>query len=625
MHTAEIDFEDAIERALVAQGYISRPHEEYDRDLCLDPKPLLDFIMATQPKEWQKLTQHHGAETKQRFVTRVSDEVRKQGVLKLLRGELREAGCRFRLAFFRPSSSLNPDLARLCEGNQFTVTRQLRYSTKGEHSLDLVLFLNGLPLFTAELKNPLTSQNVKHAMTQYRTDRDPKEPLFRFGRCLAHFAVDPDLVRMTTHLRGKKTFFLPFDRGRDGGAGNKPALMGYPTSYLWEEVWAPDSVLNLVQHFIQEFNDLDDRSNRTGSKTILFPRYHQLDCVRRLVADARATGTGHRYLIQHSAGSGKTYTISWLAHQLSVLHDDADEPVFDSVIVVTDRVVLDRQLQRAVRQFEQVLGVVENIDKTSRQLKQALEQGKKIIVTTLWKFPVIVEQISALPGSRFAVIIDEAHSSQSGEGRRHLNQVLSSNDLNAAEGLDAVESEDVEDKIIAIAQSRGALPNVSTFAFTATPKGKTLEAFGTQNKLGQFEPFSLYSMRQAIEEGFILDVLRNYTTYKSYWRLLKTLDEGTDPTYDRSKAAYLLTRFASLSEHAISQKVDIMLTHFTEHVVHQIGGKAKAMVVTRSRLHAVRYYQEIAKQIRERGLRFRALVAFSGGLAMVCRSSLRRG
>jgi type I restriction enzyme R subunit len=494
--------------------------------------------------------------------------------------------------------------------------RQLRYSTKTGDSLDLVLFLNGIPLFTAELKNPLTGQTVEDATRQYMRDRDPREPLLAYGRCLAHFAVDPDLVYVTTQLAGPKTRFLPFNQGRFGGAGNPPVpptQAGYATRYLWERAWARDSVLDLIRQFIHEVEEEDGRGRRTGQRFLIFPRYHQLDAVRRLVVDARSHGARRPYLVQHSAGSGKSFTIAWLAHQLSVLHDAGDRRVFDSIVVVTDRRVLDRQLQRTVRQFEQTLGVVENIDTTSRQLQEALEAGKTIIVTTLQKFPVIVDQIGELPGKRFAVIVDEAHSSQSGESSRSLKTVLAARSLEEAEaeeGEAGTPEEELEDRVLQVVQRRGRLPNVSFFAFTATPKPRTLELFGTPRPDGKFEAFSLYSMRQAVEEGFILDVLQNYTTYKAYWRLLKTVAD--DPRYDRRKAEYLLKAFSELHPHAIGEKVRIMAEHFAARTQHAIGGRAKAMIVTRSRLHAVRYKLALDAYLRERGHPWKALVAFSG-------------
>ena len=650
---SEMAFEDHIEAALLAGGpdadvtddaqlpgggvagrerpeaygegvpgnWLRRENLHYDPDLLLLPADVIDFIRSTQPREWKRLRQHHGDETRKKFLARLSGEIQKKGSLRVLREGIRDSGCRFQLAFFRPSSGLNPQLQRKYEANLFSVVRQLHYDppqagVRRGPSLDVVLFLNGLPIFTAELKNPLTRQNVKHAKVQYQKDRDPRHQLFRFGRCLAHFAVDPDEVWVTTHLEGKATRFLPFNQGWDGGAGNPPVPPtrgGYATDYLWNRILARDSVLNLVQHFIHEVDVEDEDGRKTGERMLIFPRYHQLDAVRRLVDDAKHDGPGRQYLIQHSAGSGKSNSIAWLAHQLSVLHDADDRRVFDSIVVITDRRVLDRQLQRTVRQFEQTLGVVENIDRTSQQLKDALQAGKQIIVTTLQKFPVISEQIAELSGTRFAVLIDEAHSSQTGESRRHLNAVLEAGSLEEAEAEDEVEEEDLEDRIVREMALRGRLPNVSSFAFTATPKEKTLELFGTKGEDGAFHPFSLYSMRQAIEEGFIRDVLENYTTYRTYWRLLKKVED--DPHYDRAKASSLLRSFVEGHDHAIRQKVEILAEHFHDRVSHRIKGKAKAMVVTRSRLHAVRFALELRKYLKEQGSSYAdygVLVAFSG-------------
>lgn len=591
-------------------GFRKRFPEDYDRSLCLIPKEVIDFVYITQPKEWEKLKKSYSGDPKAHFLERLSQEISHHGTLHVLRKGIKDLGCKFRLAYFQPASGINKEIQRLYQGNTFSVIRQVKYSLKNEKSLDLVIFLNGLPIFTAELKNPLTGQTVQNAISQYRNDRDPHEPLFAFGRCMAHFGIDPDLVYFTTHLEGQKTRFVPFNRGKDRGAGNPPAWKGFSTAYLWEQIWSRDSLLNLLQYFIHEYEEEDDQGKKTGERKLIFPRFHQLDAVRRLISDAHKHGPGKCYLIEHSAGSGKSNSIAWLAHQLSVLHNDKDQKIFDSVVVITDRRVLDRQLQRTIRQFEQTLGTVENIDKTSRQLKQALEDGKSIIVTTLQKFPVISSQMQDLPGSRFAVIIDEAHSSQSGESTKHLNAVLATDDLEQAEKEDNKPVEDLDDKIVADIKKRGHLPNVSYFAFTATPKAKTLELFGTKQEDGTFLPFSLYSMRQAIEEGFILDVLQNYTTYHAFWNLLKKIKD--DPKFDRQKAAKLMLSFVDMHEHTIGKKVEIIVEHFTSQVQHRINGHAKAMIVTRSRLHAVRYKHIVDAYLKDHGIPYKALVAFSG-------------
>ena len=597
-------------------GYRKRRPKDYDRGLCLLPTDVVDFLLATQPKEWEKLKQHHGADIKPRFLGHLSREIARRGALDVLRKGIKNSGCKFRLAYFRPASGLNEELQRLHGANLFAIVRQLRFSEKDEQSVDLALFLNGIPIFTAELKNRLNGQDVEDAIRQYCDDRDPREPLFAYGRCLAHFAMDPEQVFVTTALAGPKTRFLPFNQGRFGGAGNPPVpptRPGFPTDYLWERIWARDSVLDLVRRFIHEVDAEDDRGRKTGKRFLIFPRYQQLDCVRRLVGHARDHGTGQRYLIQHSAGSGKSFTIAWLAHRLSVLHDSDDRRVFDSVIVVTDRRVLDRQLQRTIRQFEQTLGVVENIDQTSRQLREALEAGRTIIVTTLQKFPVIAEQIGQLPGKRFAVIVDEAHSSQSGESTKSLKTVLAAGSLEEAEQDESdaeTPEEELEDRVLEEIRRRGPQPNLSTFAFTATPKPKTLELFGSKRADGKFEPFHRYSMRQAIEEGFILNVLASYATYKAYWRLLKKIED--DPRYDKRKAEHLLKSFVELHPHAITEKVAVCVEHFAAQVAGEIGQRAKAMIVTRSRLHAVRTKLALDDYLAEKGHPWKALVAFSG-------------
>ncbi len=464
------------------------------------------------------------------------------------------------------------------------------------------------------MKNQFTNQNVYDAIAQYENDRPPTERLFQVGRCLAHFAVDDREVHVTPHLRGGETDFLPFNQGYDHGRGNPPAppTSGkFATAYLWDEIWSPDSVLNLVQRFSHIFDERDEDGNKTGRQKIIFPRYHQLTAVRQLVDHTRQHGPGQRYLIQHSAGSGKTMTISWLAHQLSVLHDEQDRPIFDTIVIVSDRRALDRHLQQAVRDFEKTRGVVEAITRDSEQLRQALEAGKPIVVTTMQKFPVIAHKIDDLPGQRFAVIVDEAHSSQAGASTQAMHRALEAGSLAEAEAAEAGTPEDMEDVLVREMALRRHQPHISTFAFTATPKAKTLQLFDTPGPDAQI-PFHLYPMRQAIEEGFIMDVLEHYTTYKSYWRLLKTIED--DPEYERKKAQRLLKNLVDLSPHAVDQKVAIIVEHFAQNVAHQIDGQAKAMIVTRSRLHAVRYKLAVDRYLEAHRYPFRSLVAFSGAV-----------
>jgi type I restriction enzyme R subunit len=634
MKISEKSLETAIEEALTADvaengdgaaygegapgGYLKhsgiKGGGDFDRELCLIPADAVDFVLATQPKEWAKLKQFHGDEVQVKFLRRLADEVQSRGTLDVLRKGIKDHGCHFRLAYFRPASGLNEETQRLYQANRFAAIRQLYFSATTGQSVDLVLFLNGLPIFTAELKNPLNHQSVKDAIYQYQHDRDPKEPLFSFRRCLAHFAVDPDLVFVTTRLQGAGSKFLPFNRGYRNGAGNPPPSAtsgGYATSYLWNEVWARDSVLDLVQSFIHEVETEDADGKKTCKFEILFPRYHQLDAVRRLVRDAAAHGAGQNYLIQHSAGSGKSNSIAWHAHRLSTLHDTENRRVFDSIVVITDRKVLDRQLQKTVLAFEQTLGLVENIAVDSQQLKSALEGGKTIIVTTLQKFPVIAEKIRELPGRRFALIVDEAHSSQSGESTKSVKKALGAGKpvVEDGEAEESSGTETIEDRVVAEQKARGRADNLSTFAFTATPKAKTLELFGLPTSEGGRRPFSLYAMRQAIEEKFILDVLENYTTLQSYWNLTKKVAD--DPVYEKAKAVAVAKGFVENDPHALDHKVAIMLDHFEKAVASRIGGRAKAMVVTRSRRQAVRYRLAFDRALAERNLPWKALVAFS--------------
>lgn len=615
-NTREIGFEEFIEQYLTTKNkYLQRLPSAYDKVLCLDKELVLEFVKKTQEKDWQKLSEIHGEFLEEKFFKRLDEEIKERGILDVLRTGIVDHGVRFKLAFFKPETKLNEENKVLYEANILSVMRQVKYSQKNENSIDMVLFLNGLPLFTIELKNQLTGQSVKNAISQYRTDRDPKETLLSFKRCLVHFAVDTDLVYMTTRLNGLKTYFLPFNKGDNNSAGNPVNTEGYRTAYIWEDVWTKDSVLEIVDRFahIQIEEKEDEKGKKTKIETLIFPRYHQRDAVRRMISDARQFGAGKNYLIQHSAGSGKSNTIAWTAHRLSSLHDENDKKVFDSVIVVTDRRVLDRQLRNTIMQFEQTAGVVKPVIEGSSELKDALESGEKIIITTLQKFPVIVSGIEKIAGKKFAVIVDEAHSSQSGESSKSLKQVLNVKDLDAAEKNDDTSKEETtEDKIIKeIRSRRGKTDNISFFAFTATPKQKTLEIFGTQSTLdGKFYPFSLYSMRQAIEERFILDVLKNYTTFQVYFSLLKKIEH--DPEFEKKKTQKLMISYVEKHEHAINKKIETIVKNFTENISAQIDGQAKAMIVTKSRLHAVRYKLAMDQYLKDGGYPFKALVAFSG-------------
>ncbi len=617
-NTKEKGFEQFIEDFLVKKNkYVQRKPGNYHKAPCVDAEMVLEFIHKTQPDAWERLHERHGDDVVERFMTRLYEEISNRGALDVFRKGIDDHGVHFDLAYFQPTTGLNEETRALYEGNVLSVTRQVKYSDKNENSIDMVLFLNGLPIFTVELKNQLTGQSVQNGMRQYMTDRDPKEKLLSFKRCLAHFAVDTEVVFLTTELKGLRTRFLPFNKGNGNAAGNPINPDGYKTSYMWEDVWTRESVLELVGRFL--CMQVEEKENQKGKKIkeekLIFPRYHQRDAVHRLENDAREHGTGRNYLIQHSAGSGKSNTIAWTAHRLSDLHNERDEKVFDSVIIVTDRVVLDRQLQNTVKQFSQTAGVVVSIEGTSAELKAALESGANIIVTTLQKFPVIVESMGTLPGRKFAVIVDEAHSSQTGESSKSLKQVLVPGDLDQAEEAEEkeeAEQETTEDLVLKEMRSRRVKTNAISFlAFTATPKQKTLELFGTQNPLdGKFYPFSLYSMKQAIEEGFILDVLKNYTTFQSYFELRKKIAE--DPELKKKKAQLVLINYVERHEHAIEKKISIIAEHFAGEIAKEIGGRAKAMIVTKSRLHAVRYKLALDAYLREHNYPYKALVAFSG-------------
>jgi type I restriction enzyme R subunit len=614
----ETAFEAGIEEHLLTYGgYQKRTTKTFDPGLCLDTEIFLQFIQTTQPEEWQylvRLRKDKAAETLLDDLCRALDSEH-EGCLKVLRHGFKCFGKTFRTAYFAPASGLNPETERLYEANILSVTRQVRYAKHHTKTLDMVLSLNGIPIITAELKNHMTGQTRTDAIYQYKHDRDPRDLMFQFGkRTLVHFAVDPDLVYMTTKLEGTNTVFLPFNKGDGTGAGNPVNPHGHKTAYLWEEIWQKDSLMEILAKYMHlEVSEKQVGGKRVKRKTMIFPRYHQLDVVRKLVQDAKAVGVGKNYLIQHSAGSGKSNSIAWLAHQLSSLHDDQDEKIFHSVVVVTDRRVLDQQLQDTIYQFEHKAGVVEKIDQDSMQLANALKKGVPIIVTTLQKFPYVTERIGILETKRYAVIIDEAHSSQGGETATELKGTLAGA-LLVAEARRKAEEEgmaDYEEEILRTMAKRGSQENISFFAFTATPKYKTLEVFGQENEDGIPEPFHLYSMRQAIEEDFILDVLEHYTTYKTYFKLIKSIEE--DPNVDKRKASRALARFVSLHPYNIAQKTEVIVEHFNTFTRHKIGGKAKAMVVTSSRLHAVRYKQAFDNYIKEHGYdHIRTLVAFSG-------------
>ena len=608
-------FEDAIEAYLLQHGgYESIPSSNFDRERAIFPEVLISFVKETQSDKWEKLETAHKAGARKAFLRDLESALERKGTLELVRHGLRTTGMTIDLATFQPSTGLNPEVRKKYEANTLGVTRQLYYSdTDPNKSIDLALSINGIPVATAELKNPMTGQNVEDAKQQYQSDRDPAEPLFKFKRgALVHFAVDPNVVEYTTELAGDDTHFLPFNKGHNHGAGNPPHESGHRTAYLWEEVWAKHSWMEILQRFIH----IDEEEVRKNGivvetdETMIFPRYHQLDCVRKLVRTSRAEGAGNNYLIQHSTGSGKSKSIAWLVHRLVSLHDDSDEPVFDGVVVVTDRTILDDQLRNTIYELDHTTGVVHGIEgkqgSKSEELAEALEKGKPIITTTLQTFPYVIEHTSGLPDRNYAVVVDEAHSSQTGEMAKEMKQLLA--------GRDIEDDDDWETLLAKSAESRGKQDNLSFFAFTATPKAKTLEVFGRPPEDGDKPvPFHLYSMRQAIEEGFILDVLQNYTTYKTFFNLAKAIEE--DPQVPEKKAVKAITRYVELHPHNISQKVEIIVEHFREHTQNKIGGKAKAMIVTSSREHAVRYKNAIDQYLEDHEYDdLKALVAFSGSI-----------
>ncbi|WP_416305640.1 type I restriction endonuclease subunit R [Neptunicella sp. SCSIO 80796] len=637
-HT-EARFEDAIEACLLEKHlYEQGISNEFDTEKSLEPLRVIRFVQTTQPKVWSALEAIHGEGTPDLIVDTLAKELNTRGTLKVLRHGFKCYGKKIKMAFFAPNNNKNEETWALYKNNILSVTRQLYYSNLHRNSLDVVLFLNGVPIVTMELKNELSGQDVEHAKRQYKHDRDPKELIFEFKkRTLVHFAVDTQLVFMATRLNGDKTFFLPFNKGCNHGAGNPESQNdSYKTSYLWEQTLSKDSILDILGRFmhlqVEEKRVLTDKGIKKVTKeTMIFPRYHQLDAVRSLIKHAYQVGPGRNYLVEHSAGSGKSNSIAWLAHRLSSLHNEEENRIFDSVIVVTDRRVLDQQLQNTIYQFEHKQGVVEKIDEDTRQLVNALVNGTPIIITTLQKFPFVTETIEKLneenqldgalqfstAGKNFAVIVDEAHSSQSGETAMELKGVLNKDGIAQEAAIYAVEH-DVDDEdidnfedVCREMMKRGKQPNISFFAFTATPKYKTKHVFNEPSPVTGEVPFHKYSMRQAIEEKFILDVLKNYTTYTAYFGIAKSSEN--DPHVERKKAAKALARNLNSHPTNLYQKTEVMVEHFRQHVRHKIGGRAKAMVVTSSRLQAVEYKKMFDQYIQEKGYDdVKSLVAFSG-------------
>ncbi len=625
--TTERNFEDDVESLMAAAGWTTfdsntAAQADYDRKLALKADSLVGFVRETQPKEWAKIEKQYGTHAKERFLKRVTDELEphndRGGVIGVLRRGIKMApGAHFRLCAFKPASDKNADSVKSYQANRFELVRQLRFGTLPDDqsdSVDVALFLNGIPVVTMELKNNLTGQRTAHAVEQYKRDRSPKELLFKPNRrAVVHFALDSETVQMCTWLTNGKSVFLPFDRGNGkNGAGNPPNPGGYRTQYLYSEILAPDSLLDILQRFVRVDYDPDTHA----MKRVIFPRYHQLDAVRKLVADARQNGAGKSYLIQHSAGSGKSNSIAWLAHHLQSLHDVADRSVFDTVVVLTDRRNLDAQLSETIDSVEHVTGVVRRVreEDGSAGLRDALNSGAKIVTSTIQKFPYICSE-TRVSGKRFAVIIDEAHSSQSGKSNAKMKMALMDQDLDPEQ-----EPWDDEDEMAKEMRAQGNIPNISFFAFTATPKASTLEVFGTRDELCETDkdsmvlprPFHLYSMKQAIEEGFILNVLENYTCFDSYFKLVKTI--SNDPRYKEMKANRALFGIVEWNPRMLEKKAQIIVEHFMNDVEGVLGGKAKAMVVTWSRPMAYRLYRAMVDYIEQERYVCEVMVAFSGKL-----------
>ncbi len=600
--TNEAALETHIENALAKDGYCIGIPADFDREFAIDGKLFWQFLEATQPKELAKLKDRPNWQ--RLLLERLNKKIKKDSVLAVLKKGLDIDDAHFDLLYRLPYNDLNPEVAANFAANIFSVTRQVHYSESDSFkSVDMVLFVNGLAIATLELKNPWTGQNVHNAIKQYRTDRDQREPLFEFGRCLVHFAVDPDEAYMCAQLAGNDSNFLPFNKGFNFGKGNPVNPKGHKTAYLWDDILPRRSLTNIIEQFAK-FTVEKDKKTGKERKALIFPRYHQLDVVRGILADAKQNGIGQTYLIQHSAGSGKSNSITWLAYQLVELYDTAGTAnVFDSVVVVTDRRVLDTQLKDNIKLFSETKNIVAHAE-SAAELKAHLELGKKIIITTVQKFPFIVDGIDDLTDRNFAVIIDEAHSSQSGSASDKLNMTLGAEDEEVPE--------DLQDKILAAMKGRKMSQNASYFAFTATPKPATLEKFGRQGPDGKFYPFHLYSMKQAIEEKFILDVLEKYTTYKSYYEVQKSVEEN--PLFDTAKAQKKLKAFVEASPRTIEVKAKIMVDHFMSNVwqAKKLKGKAKAMVVTRNIECAIRYFFAIRTALQEANAPFKALVAFSG-------------
>lgn len=626
---SERELEEHIVKSMVNMGYIQGDYNDFDKKFAIDRMLFWQFLQDTQQKELDKIIRFNSQGWQDKILHRLDRVIKNNGILHVLKNGLQVDDASLNLLYPAPLASSGQKVKDNYQNNLFSITRQVYYSASEPlKSIDLVLFINGLAIATFELKSTHKSQTARfNALKQYQQDRDPKEPLFNFARCAVHFALDNQEAFMTTRLAGAKTFFLPFNKGCNGGSGNPVNPNGFKTAYLWEEVLAQDSLINLLGHFVRlGCDDPDIKNPKLNDKTLYFPRYHQMNVVRKLMVDVQEYGVGKRYLIQHSAGSGKSNSITWLAYQLIEAYPnpsddyntinalDIEKPLYDSVIVVTDRRLLDKQIRDNINQFSEVKGIIAHAQRSS-DLRNALESGKKIIITTIFKFPFILDEISEMADKKFAILIDEAHSSQGGSVSDDMNKALGVKDDSADQTdntSDDEEIEDNQDKIIKAIEARKMQGNVSYFGFTATPKDSTLEKFGIKQADGSFEPFDLYSMKQAIQEGFILDVISNYTTFKSYYQIQKTIKD--DPKFDTNKAQKVLKAYVEHTEQTINTKAEIMLDHFVDNVYgkNRLNGHAKAMVVTQNIPMAIRYYKALTKHLKEKGNPFKILIAFSG-------------
>jgi len=636
----EFAFESYVEEIILSKGYNEGSKKEWDKEKALFPTYIINFLKSTQPELWESMYKLQGKDMNTEIIIALCKELDTNGTLDVLRHGFKYRGKRFQMAYFKPAHNLSDDVIKLYNKNVLTITRQIMCHPKDTSEMDITLALNGLPVATIELKNPATHKTYKHAIHQYRNDRDFRAPLFSFKkRALVHFAADPEEVYMTTELKGDKTYFLPFNRGSNPdelkcGAGNPLHSSGYKTGYFWEDILQRDSFIDIFGTFMfvekeeEKVTDKNGTVKKVIKEKMIFPRYHQIDAVRRLISTAKDEGVGHNYLIQHSAGSGKTKSIAWLSHRLACLHSNGDLPIYDCVVVITDRTVLDKQLQDAIYQIEHKDGVVKCIDENSTQLAESLVDGTKIIITTLQKFPFVLKGLLRVAGAdsvynpdefsrirakeweekiasrKYAIVVDEAHSSQTGESVRELKGIL---------GVETIldENSDWEDGLNAVMQARGKQKSISFFAFTATPKGKTLQQFGRKGADGEYHPFHIYSMRQAIEEKFIKDVLKHYTEYNTFYKIASKIED--DKRFSKKKGIKKVAKHLKLHPTNIDQKIEIIVDHFRSKVKHLLNGNAKAMVVTDSRLQVVRYMLALQEYIKEKKYTdIRPLVAFSG-------------